>query len=282
MPESVDRPAPERTRAPPSVSRSASVATPSTVVGTAVTGPSSLPGATGAVPVAGRGWRRLSASSPRSAGEDASSSGPGDRSLEAVQERLVDPGHALRREGAFEEAADAAGAGPRRPAADEAPAGVDPLHRPGGHHARVRIALHQAAVSPGSDDDVLLAHPLGGGLQPPVHPGAGSLPTRVDPVLAVLLGQHSGAGGGVVGERGADDLRRCPHDPFCGGDDLTHGNHPAEAARGALTIPGAAAPRSSTVGTSAARPPGTRAARSASRRHRPRRASAGPPGPSSR
>src|SRR3954449_8543392 len=43
MPEPVDRPAPERTSTPPSASSSASGETPTSEVGTAVTGPWSLP-----------------------------------------------------------------------------------------------------------------------------------------------------------------------------------------------------------------------------------------------
>src|SRR3954452_5848117 len=161
MPESVDRPAPERTSASPSTSRSASAETPSTVRGAAVTGPWSLPGGGCARASAGR-----------------------DRALQPFQQGLVDPAEPLGRERALEEATDAACPGPGGPGAHAARPVVGRVDGPGGHHSRVRVALHQGAVAALGDEGVLLARPLGGGLQPPVHPGAAALPARVDPVLA--------------------------------------------------------------------------------------------------
>src|SRR3569833_3542434 len=92
MPESVDRPAPDSTRAPPSASRSVSAETPSTVAGVAVTPPWSLPA------------RRC-----------ARNSAGGDRALQSLEQCLVDAGQALGREGAREEPADAPGPVPGGP-----------------------------------------------------------------------------------------------------------------------------------------------------------------------
>src|SRR5215218_6862227 len=94
MPESVDRPAPERTTTSPSATRSASASMPgpATAVGTAVTGPSSL------------------AIVARAAG-----SAGGQLGVQPLEDLVVHAAQALGRERALEEAADAAGPVPGRP-----------------------------------------------------------------------------------------------------------------------------------------------------------------------
>src|SRR3954447_10871134 len=200
MPDSVDSPAPESTTAPPADSRSVSSSTPSTVAGAAVTGPSS----------------------PRIGVRARTGSADRDLAVQPLEQRIVDAGQALGREGALEEPADAPGTGPLAADPDGAPALVGAVHRPRGDHAGVRVPLDQLAGGALGDRDVLHAGPLGRRLQPPVRAGARALAAGVHPVLAVLLGQHLRTHDLVVGERGADGVLRCPHDPFGGGDDLTH------------------------------------------------------------
>src|SRR3954447_5692527 len=101
MPESVDSPAPDRTSAPPSASRSVSAVTPSTVAGAAVTPPWSLP-----------------------ASPCARAAPGGPRAPQPLQQCLVEARQSLGGERALEEAADAARPVPRRPHPDRAHRGV--------------------------------------------------------------------------------------------------------------------------------------------------------------
>src|ERR687893_744735 len=227
MPESVDSPAPESTTAFPSPTRPArasrvpgSAAAGSTAVGTAVTPP----------------WSP--SSSTRAGG-----SGGGDLAVEAAQQVLVDPAQPLGREGALEEAADATGAAPGGTHPDGGQPGVGGVQRPGGHHRRAGVGLDEGVGVWLSDLDQLVAHPLGGGGEAPGDAGARALAAGLDPVAAELLGEHAGAHALVVGESGPHAVHRRPDDPFCSGDDLTHGPHPAVAPTGTSRGDPAAAPR---------------------------------------
>src|SRR5918994_5760267 len=211
MPESVDSPAPESTTTSPSATSPArassvwssrvpgSAAAGSAAVGTAVTPP----------------WSP--ASSTRAAG-----SGGGDLAVQPAQEVLVHPAQALGRERALEEAADAAGAVPGGAHPDGGQPGVGRVQRPGGHHRRAGVALHEGVGVGLADLDELVAHPLGGGGEAPGDPGARALAAGLDPVAAELLGQHPRARPLVVGESGPHPVHRRRDDPFRGGDDLTH------------------------------------------------------------
>src|SRR3712207_1532326 len=218
MPESVDRPAPESTTTSPSATSAArssrvpgSAAAGSTAVGTAVTPP----------------W------SPSPATR-AATSGGGDLAVEPAQELLVHPAQPLGREGALEEAADAAGAVPGGADPDGGQPGVGRVQRPGGHHRGAGVGLDQGVGLGLADLDQLVADPLGGGGEAPGDAGARALAAGLDPVAAELLGEHAGARPLVVGESGPHPVHRRSDDPFRGGDDLTHGPHPAVVPTGGV------------------------------------------------
>src|SRR3712207_1246974 len=171
MPESVDSPAPESTTVSPSATRPArasrvpgSAAAGSTAVGTAVTPP----------------WSPSSSS--RAAG-----SGGGDLAVQPAQQVVVHAAQPLGRERALEEAADAAGAVPGGAHADGGQPGIGGVQRPGGHHRGAGVALDQGVGVGLADLDQLVAHPLGGGGEPPGDAGARALAAGLDPVVAELL-----------------------------------------------------------------------------------------------
>src|ERR671917_1580333 len=228
MPESVDRPAPVSTTTSPSATSPArpsrvpgsAAAAGSTAVGTAVTPP----------------WSP--SPSTRAAG-----SGGRDLAVQPAEQLLVHPAQAPGREGPLEEAADAAGTVPGGAHPDRGEPGVGRVQRPGGHHRGTGVGLDQGVGVGLADLDQLVAHPLGGGGEAPGDAGARALAAALDPVGAELLGEHAGAHHLVVGESGPHAVHRRPDDPFCSGDDLTHGPHPAVAPTGTSRGDPAAAPR---------------------------------------
>src|SRR4051795_3117845 len=146
MPESVDRPAPESTTTSPSATSPArssrvpgSAAAGSTAGGAAVTPPWAPSPATG-----------------------AAASGGGDLAVEPAEQLVVHPAQPLRREGALEEAADAAGAVPGGAHPDGGQPGVGRVQRPGGHHRGAGVGLDQGVAVGLADLHQLVADPLGG------------------------------------------------------------------------------------------------------------------------
>src|SRR5919112_1446981 len=252
MPESVDRPAPDSTTTSPSATSPARASSEpgSAVAGSTVTG--SAVGTAVTPP-----WCPCPATR-------AATSGGGDLAVE--------PAQPLGREGALEEAADAAGAVPGGADPDGGQPGVDRVQRPGGHHRGAGVGLDQGVGVGLADLDQLVADPLGGGGEAPGDAGARALAARLDPVAAELLGEHPGARPLVVGESGPHPVHRSSDDPFRGGDDLTHGPHPAVVTTGDVARPA----RYRTAATSGAPPRRTAAAPRARPARRRRRGRAGP------
>src|SRR3712207_846582 len=128
MPESVDRPAPDRTRTSPSATRSASSSRPGTAVrGGSTAGRAALTGP----------W------SPATATCAATSDDGGQLPLEPAEQVVVDPAQALGREGPLEEAADAPGAVPGGAHPHGAAVGAGRDDGPGGDHRRAGVALDE-------------------------------------------------------------------------------------------------------------------------------------------
>src|SRR5829696_4223660 len=233
MPESVDRPAPERTTTSPSATRSASASSPpsgrASTKGSAVT-PAILPSdrrlrrrAGGdevghssrdrwGVPVATprpppaevSTVRAYLGRSPRTGGQDPPPllprSAGGELRVQPLEDLLVDPAQALGCEGALEEAPDAAGAVPGGPDPDGGDPGVGGDHRPGGDHGGVRVGLDERVAGRLGDDHELIADALGRRREPPMHARPVPATASVHAVVAELLGEHPASGALVVGE----------------------------------------------------------------------------------
>ncbi|CAG7653395.1 hypothetical protein SBRY_60134 [Actinacidiphila bryophytorum] len=141
---------------------------------------------------------------------------------ERGQDRVVDPAEALGGEGALEEAADAGRTLPPGGGDHLAAARAGRGDRPGGDEGGVAVGLDQLQRGGRGDVEQAVAHALAGGLQPPVHDGAGALAALAHLVLAELLRQHPAAGARVVGEGVVHPLRLRRDDPLRGGLDLRH------------------------------------------------------------